>query len=130
MLSMIGFAPKTPRTLKIPKKAANGIIGQPNVPAKNLMGIFPTFKKQKNIALVPMYADGDSLTTLSRYTFRMGPMAFVNMVAAPPTIPTTHAHIILVSRLTCCCCCFLLVDDDFVAFRRVFLVSSSTSLSS
>mmetsp|Transcript_13573 Transcript_13573/g.29484 ORF Transcript_13573/g.29484 Transcript_13573/m.29484 type:complete len:106 (-) Transcript_13573:510-827(-) len=89
---MIGFAKNTPKMLTSPNPAAAGIMGHPSVPPINLIGNLPRLMKQKNMALVPIYACGDSSRTDSKYTFNIGPMLFVSIVAAPPIRPTTHAH--------------------------------------
>ena len=104
ILNMIGLAQKTPITEINPNPQASGIIDIPKAPDANLMGILPTFKKQKNMALVPIYSVGDNFRTDSRYTFSIGPIEFVNIVAAPPNIPTTKAHPYF-SILDILCCC-------------------------
>mmetsp|Transcript_31440 Transcript_31440/g.47007 ORF Transcript_31440/g.47007 Transcript_31440/m.47007 type:complete len:200 (+) Transcript_31440:127-726(+) len=90
--NMIGLAKKTPSTLTAPKPKASGIIGSPRLPPITLIGNFPTFKKQKNIARVPTYDCGVNSAIDKRYTLRIGPIELVSIVAIPPTRPTEQAQ--------------------------------------
>eukprot|EP00561_Arcocellulus_cornucervis_P011528 CAMPEP_0185809706 /NCGR_PEP_ID=MMETSP1322-20130828/6361_1 /TAXON_ID=265543 /ORGANISM="Minutocellus polymorphus, Strain RCC2270" /LENGTH=63 /DNA_ID=CAMNT_0028505995 /DNA_START=95 /DNA_END=286 /DNA_ORIENTATION=- len=60
---MMGLAQNTPTTLTNPNPAATRIMGHPNVPDMNRMGIFPILRKQKNTARVPTYDCGDNSLT-------------------------------------------------------------------
>ena len=53
---------------------------------------------KKNIAEVPTYSVGESFCIDSRYILKIGPIEFVNIVAAPPNNPTTDPQLILLFK--------------------------------